>query len=561
MHFIANPFAPLQMMEKSNQTEDRYLDPVFLKYGRRVYTYDGIEELRRENLKLKKKGRRLWNLIPQRGFQEKVLLTQADIKIVGGKRGGGKSFIALFEALPYIFNPDVNMYGFRKLEDDVKRGIWKTSKQVYRGFGSAADTSFEWKFLDGKGATMKMEHLQDPSKISDRFRGVEMAFITIEELPEHTRDNLDVLFSLLASNRTTSGVAAKCICTCNPVGKSNKLRTFLDWYIDPDTDLIIKERDGKVRYFYRYGEDVTDIAWGDTPEDVYGHPKAHTKIAKLVEETGEPYGNFITSIVFIEGDYADNEILKTADPKYMNRIAARGSESTINDIIGIWRDIDGGTSILTSEDMERMFFNSEKRDGIMRASADVALTGDFLVLYAFDGHHLCDVEIRRGGFSDDLIPFIESFLNKNGVRKENFTYDSNGLGLWLKESSAFKDKSVPFNNKSAASDPRLWNNLKSECAEKFVKAVKSGEFSISEEVLNRKYTDRKGKVRTVRETLIEERIAIKRKTTETGRYEIISKQQMKVEIGHSPDFIEALFMIMHLFARKTHIIRRGFENW
>ena len=239
-------------MAAKKTIEDKYLDPVFAQYGKRVYTYEYIEKLRKENLQLKKDGKPIYNLIPQKGFQEKVLLTQADIKIVGGKRGGGKTWLALFEALPYMFNPDVNMYGFRKYEDDVKRGIWKSSKQVYRGFGLASDSYYEWKFLDGRGATMKMEHLAEEKKVSDRFRGVEMAYILIEELAEHTKENLDTLFALLASNRTTSGVKSKCVCTCNPVGKSNKLRHFLDWYIDPDTDTIIKERDGKIRYFHRY---------------------------------------------------------------------------------------------------------------------------------------------------------------------------------------------------------------------------------------------------------------------------------------------------------------------
>ena len=80
------------------------------------------------------------------------------------------------------------------------------------------------------------------------------------------------------------------------------------------------------------------------------------------------------------------------------------------------------------------------------------------------------------------------FLKKNGVRKENFTFDENGLGLWLAESSAFKGKAGAFQQQDdSPSDTRMWNNLKSECAEKFVKAVKAGEFSISEEVLKRKF--------------------------------------------------------------------------
>lgn len=541
--------------------ESQYLDPVFLKHGQKVYRYDYIQKLRKKNLELKRDGRKSYNLIPQAGFQEKVLSVDADIKIVGGRRGGGKTWVGLFESLPYIFNPDVSMYGFRKFEDDVKRGIWKSSKQVFRGFGESADSIYEWKFLGGRGATMKMEHLQDQSKVSDRFRGVEMAYILIEELPEHTRDNMDVLFSLLASNRSTAGVRPKCVCTCNPVGKSNKLYHFLQWYINPDTNTIIKERDGKIRYFYRYGEDVTEIAWGDTWQEVFNNALAHDRIQRLCDETGSKPQDFVTSLVFIEGDFQDNEILKVADPKYMNRISARGGESTTNDIVGLWQDMDNGSSMLSVDDMEAFFNNTERREGMMRASCDVALTGDFFVIFAFDGHHICDMEAWRGAISEDVIPFIENFLNRNGVRKENFTYDSNGLGLWLAASSAFSS-SMAFNNKSTPSDTRFWNNLKSECAEKFVKAIKSHEFSIEPRLLEKKFRDSKNRWFSLKDRLLEERKIIKRKdNTEGGRFEIISKLQMKAEIGHSPDFIEAMFMVMTLFDRKRQCIRRGFENW
>lgn len=545
------------MKEETIDTE-RYLDPVFLRHGQRVYTYVLVERIREDNLSRKKDGRRIFNMCPQAGFQEKVLTTQADIKIVGGKRGGGKTYVGLYEFLPYIFNPDVNGYGFRKYEDDIARGIWKSSKQVFRWLGSPADTSFEWKFLNGRGATMKMEHLQDPKKIADRFRGVEMAFVLIEELAEHTRDDLDVIFDLLASNRTTSGVRPKFICTCNPVGKSNKLRLLLDWWIDPDTNRTIPERDGKVRYFYRYGKDVSEMVWGDTPEEVYNNATVHSKIDNLCIGTGSSYKDFITSITFISGEFKDNKILQVSDPKYMSRISAKGGEGVVNDIEGIWQDMDSGSSMLSAEDMSRLFDNTERRDGFMRASADVALTGDFFVIFAFDGHHIADMEAWRGVPTDAVESFVSKFLERNGVRQENFTYDSNGLGLWLKD--AFP-AAVPFNNKSQSSNPMLWNNLKSECAEKFVKDVKSGLFSIDSRILQRRFTDSKGRTFTVADRLVEERRAIKRKDCDGGRFEIISKPQMKAEIGHSPDFIEALFMVEHLYAIKRRCVRTGFENW
>lgn len=548
------------MKPKKKIDERQFLDPIFEANGQRVFTYEYVQMLRKENLEKKKDGKKIHNLIPQAGFQERVMCQNADIQIVGGKRGGGKTWIGLFKFLPYIFNMEVNGYGFRKYEDDIARGIWKSSKQVFKGFGSPAESFFEWRFLGGKGASMKMEHLQDPKKISDRFRGVEMAFILIEELAEHTRDNMNVLFDLLASNRSTSGVKPMCICTCNPVGKSNKLRYFLDWYIDPDTDTVIPERSGKVRYFYRYGEDVTEIAWGNSIEEVYNNPTARPKIDRLCDDTGSKPQDFITSLVFIEGDFADNEILHISDPKYMNRISARGGESTTNDIVGVWRDIDSGTNLISPADMEAFYNNTERRDGVMRASCDVALTGDFFVIFAFDGHHICDMEAWRGMMSEDIVPFIENFLQRNGVRKENFTYDSNGLGLWISSSSAFTT-SVPFNNKSQSSDVRLWNNLKSESAEKFVKAIKGREFSISSTLLARKFTDEKKHTFTLGDRLMEERRAIKRKDSETGRFEIIAKPQMKIEIGHSPDFIEAIMMVMPLLEKRRVAVRHGFENW
>ena len=544
-------------MNTANDNE--YLDPVFLEMGQRVYRYDYIQKLRRENLEMKRDGKKLLNLIPQAGFQEKVLTTEADIKIIGGKRGAGKSFVGLFEFLPYIFNPDVSGYGFRRYEDDIARGIWKSSKQVFKGFGQDAFSFFEWKFLNGRGATFKCEHLQDPKKVSDRFRGVEMAYILIEELAEHTRDNMDTLFDLLASNRSTAGVRPKCVCTCNPVGKSNKLRYFLDWYIDPDTDTIIPERDGKIRYFYRYGDDVQQIAWGNNWEEVYDNPVVTDRIDRLCEDTGQKPADFITSLAFIEGSYSENEILHAADPKYINRIAARGGESTTNDIVGVWRDVDAGTGLVSSDDILAFYENTEQRDGIMRASADVALTGDLFIIYALDGHHVCDLDIWVGMMSDNVIPFIENFLSRNGVRKENFTFDANGLGLWIAKDSRFT-RSKPFNNKSAPSDPRLWNNLKSEAAEKFVQGIKNREYSIDPMLLTRQYTDGKGHKFTFKDRFMVERMALKRKD-DTPRFEIISKPQMKSEIGHSPDLIEGLFMVTPMFEKQNKPIRRGFENW
>lgn len=512
--------------------------PVILPNGKEVYTYEYIEKLREENKGLWARGEKSYNIVPSKGFQEKVLMCDADFMIIGGNRGGGKTFIALDAALPYVGNPMFRCYGFRKLEDDIERGLWESSRLIYSDIAKPNKSYFEWVFPSG--ATMKFEHLQNPKTIVGRFRGAEQPFMLMEEIQEHTVDSMDIPFTLIGSNRNTIGVKNKFIGTCNPVGKSNQLRHFLDWYIDPETDRVIPERSGVVRYYFRMGKKTKEIAWGMTREEVYEIAKH--KIDPLAATTGEEPLSLISSFCFIEGKYSENVALRTKDKTYMRKLAQQ-DEKTIKDIEGIWRDTDNTSSLITVGDMESFFNNTYRKDGFMRASADVALTGDFFVLYAFDGHHVCDVEAWTDILTDDVVPFIRKFLEKNGVRYENFTFDSNGLGLWLKD---YFPGSKKFNNKEAPSDPKLWNNLKSECAERFVQALQKSEYSIDEKVL-----DREIKGISVRERLMSERLAMKRKETDNGRFEIISKQQMKIEVGHSPDFMEALFMIEQLMNGKT----------
>lgn len=545
------------------QTDDKqFLDPVFLRYGQEVYTNDFAQSIREDVLERKKQGKRLANLIPQEGFQENVATQDADLLIIGGRKGAGKSFIALFMAMRNMFNPDVAMFAFRRFEDDVRRGPWKEAKKVYRGYGTAKDSLYEFAFLDGKGATMKMEHIADLGKISDRFRGAELAYIDLEELPEHTRENLDVIFDFLAVNRNTAGVKSQMVATCNPVGWKNKLRKFLEWYIDPETDTIIRERDGKKRYMFKYGHDDSEIAWGNSWEEVYAHPKAKMKIDLLLmgrdDLTPE---DMIMTVQFIEGDYSDNKILQITDKRYISRLASKGDGSVVNDLAGVWRDIDEGTGLLTGQDINKFFKNTEQRgDGIKRASCDVAIVGDFFVIWAAEGRHIYDMSAWFGEMSDAVIPFIEEFLRKNGINKKNFTFDANGLGVWLSTSTAFRN-SKPFNNKSAPTDNRLWNNLKSESAEKWVKEVKQGMWSIDSDLLERKFTDKKGHTFSLRQRLDEERLALKRKDDTGARFEIIDKKQMKLEVGHSPDFVEGLIMFMPLFEIHQSPIRKGFNIW
>ena len=69
------------------ESKEKY-DPVFASYGMKVFSHDFAESIRMHNLEVNSSQIRTW--IPQAGFQENVLRNDADILIIGGRRGGGK---------------------------------------------------------------------------------------------------------------------------------------------------------------------------------------------------------------------------------------------------------------------------------------------------------------------------------------------------------------------------------------------------------------------------------------------------------------------------------------
>lgn len=511
-------------------------DPVFLKYGQMVYSKEFIAELR-ENV-LNNEAENVF--IPQEGFQENVCLNDADVLIVGGKRGAGKTFVMELAPLRFVDNPLFTVNGYRKEEDDIKRGLWNTSKKIYSNIATPKESSFRWVFPSGAVSTY--EHLQNENEIDRRFRGVELPFIIVDEV---TQISSNTFFTMLASNRNSLGIKNQFIGSCNPVGPKHWLHKFIEWYIDPDTKEIIPERDGKKRYFYKYGKHISEIYWGNSKEEVY--EKAKDKINLVFDESLLEQGlsplDLINSLCFIGGDYASNKIFIRKDASYLGNLAQQGGEQSIKDIKGIWDDYGDSESIFSNDDWEAVYENTYQTNGIRTAVCDVALSRDALTLGAFDGSHLFDIEYIKNVGSTTAFKLIERFLSKHHIPLRNFAFDSDGVGNYLKEPCKVgKGGAYAFNNNSASSDPAIWYNQKAECAEKFSIRVKEHGFSIDRDLLD-KVMDGK----TLREHLDEQKSVIRRKETTNGKYQLINKPEMKKLLGgkRSPDIIEMIIMHEH----------------
>jgi len=522
--------------------------------GKKYYTNEFVESLRESNLNIPA-GFPSYNSIPMAGFQEEVLISDADVVIIGGRRGGGKTDIMNRSAQYNLDKLGFSMHGFRKEEKDITNGLWKNATEMYRGFGEFSDSNSTIKFCNGDSRIV-YAHLQNEKEVDRRFRGIEMPHVIIDELPQI---GFKTFFTLLASNRNSLGIKNKFIASCNPVSNRHWVYKLISWYINADTNEVIHERSGQIRYFFKYGEGITDISWGLTKEEVYN--KAKGFIDNIHDDSLNDMSSkydLISSFTFIEGEYSQNKIFRKKDPSYLGRLAQQGGRQSVKDIKGIWGDDDTGEELVKASELDNAFENLQKAGARFRcACADVALTGDYFVLFAFEDKHVIDYEAFTGVLSDTAVELTRKFLDKNNIREEYFAYDSNGLGLYL---AGYFKRAKQFNNKERASNPQLWNNQKSECAEKFTKALKEGEYSFDDDVLNHVITkkDSKGEIieqMTLRDRLESQRPAFKRKSVDNGKFEIIGKSQMKQECGHSPDEFEALFM-REVFSSK----KRGFSN-
>jgi predicted phage terminase large subunit-like protein len=237
---------------------------------------------------------------PQSGPQETFLKSTADITVYGGAAGSGKSFSLLLEPLYHTGNPRFRAILFRRTIPMIRLqgGLLDTSEQIYPTLGAALNqTALEWRFPSG--ATVKFAGLEHPQ---DRFsyQGSQIPLIMFDELVQFTADQF---WYLLSRCRSMSGVRGYVRAATNP-DPDSWVRTFLEWWIDADSGLPIKERSGVLRWFVRLGD---ELIWGDTRGEL---------LQKCGRDT-EP-----KSVTFIPASVFDNRILLENDPAYLSNLKA-----------------------------------------------------------------------------------------------------------------------------------------------------------------------------------------------------------------------------------------------
>lgn len=492
-------------------------------------------------------------LRPQKGYQEKVLSTNADICISGAAAGVGKTFALLLEFLRHIDNKRWGGSIFRRETPQIKNegGLWDASMNIYPHVGGVPKESVT-KWIFPSGAKLTFSHLQyEKDKLN--WQGSEVPFIGFDELPHFTKSQF---FYLLGRNRSTCGVNPYVRATCNP-DPDSWVYELIEWWIGED-GFPIKERDGVVRYFVRH---KNDYIFGDSFDEVID--KSSFFLDDLLKKANETlkkgdrplvYSDFIKSITFISGSIYDNRALLNSDPTYLANLNAQDEEEKSRLLYGNWKVRTDGKDIYEHAAFLDVFTNSHVKMGEKYISADIAFDGsDEFWIWVWSGFVVIDVHIMAKSNSKEVLDAIQKKKIVHQVPERHITYDNDGIGSFLK---GFMSNAVPFVNNSRALLDQQYANLKTQCYYKSGERVARNEIYIMPEVAEKKTP----KGITVKEALLKSRRAIKKdKMDMDGKNQINPKKEQKVlNGGESPDPFDAFMMreIFELVPDKKYIKRR-----
>ena len=502
-------------------------------------------QLMREELE-KKPNDRL--IIAQAGGQNNMLMSEADITIGGGSRGGSKSFSLLMSALYNVTDPNFRAIILRKELDDLS-DIADTSTQLFQDFGTynRSKNDMTWNFYSG-GWLKFSYHNDDYQSFHDRFQGKQYAYIGIDEITQMTFPKFKYL---ITTNRNAFHYRNHVFGTCNPDPDSWVAR-FISWWIGED-GFPIRERDSKIRYCFMPSDYVEDVVWGDSKEEVFEKCKEtimrHWK--PQFERYGSPQDLFVKSVCFTEARLEDNVMLMSSDPAYLANLVNQSEEARARDLDGNWKFKSAGDDMIKLSDIERFYNNPDQRNfsgaGEYRTESqqryvtcDVAFEGgDQCVFMLWIGNHIEDIYTSQKD-ARKTVEIAQALLERWGVRQENFTYDLLGIGHIFK---GYFPRAIPFNAKEAVEQKYkgMYYNLNAQAAYMFADHIKDGTYSINSDLLERRFTGKNYKNMLLREILNQERRCIRFRDDDPSR--LIDKSVgMKRLIGRSPDFIDTMKM-------------------
>jgi hypothetical protein len=242
---------------------------------------------------------------------------------------------------------------------------------------------------------------------------------------------------------------------------------------------------------------------------------------------------------FTQSLFMDNKFTAEEYGKSLNEITDLVTKARLRD--GIWEYDDEDTVLISYDSIIDLFTNPPEFSTDLYLTADIARFGSDRIVYGlWRGWDLTKVTIKQHQGVDQTITDIRTILGENRIPFSHCAIDEDGVGGGvvdhLKGVKGFVNNSSPIKtpNPLMIGDTKKDNyrNLKTQCSYIFADKVNNHKASISAPL-----------VESDRDSLVEELGQIRRKITgDDSTLQIIAKEEIKENLGRSPDLSDMMMM-------------------
>ena len=235
---------------------------------------------------------------------------------------------------------------------------------------------------------------------------------------------------------------------------------------------------------------------------------------------------------FIQSLAADNPHLSE---HYINLLDELDTTNRKRLKLGDWDYVDDPSLLVDYDAVDDLFTNDHIQPvGQKHLGADIAMKGrDKFVAIAEQGG-VCKVSVVQEKSDGKGIELkLKDVMNRKGISHTNVVVDSDGVGAYL-ESYIKNIKAFHGNGSTQGEKGKEYNNIKSQCGFKLAELIMKRELKII--CTDEQKIDIKSELLNC---LKRDRVDI-----DDSKKKLISKEKMKTVLGHSPDYMDVLIMLM-----------------
>jgi len=513
------------------------------------------------------------------GNQKYAIRSNADIVVLTGGTGGGKSYALYYAPMEYLAMNDnakivcfmrnvSDFWGAGKVNDTLKTMYplidRSVKKQPHDPIGEIIRNQTDMGLKLYNGSEIKFQQLDNESPIIiDKIaKGLQAKKLIFDESNKFLWRTITAFMPRL---RSDSSGKAQIFLAQNPE-RECFLRKLCGkgehgggWINDDGT--VDKSMDGVVMYFNMQEGDVEKTYFGRTKREVYEKCKDHID-SLVAQDPDMTYEDFILSMVFYTFSVRDNKRMLAKNKGYRGLAAnASTAASAYNEN---WnysitddenKDEDLTNVQLSQMDVERMFRPMEvPRDSVVVKrfmTMDMATTGfdnltlKYWELWSHYGFICRDIKYSTQNSNREAVMMAIHFRDKHNLQERDMILDVQGFGF-LRDCfprAIFVSGAGQTSNRGKAQ----FRTMKDEAGHVALEMIQSGlihyEPRLAQMHYDHKNMKREGGTTILRHMIFESRIFQFGKTP-NGRILMMDKEKMKTLLkGMSPDLMDNIILL------------------